>query len=140
MTSKASEDELVKVSTDGKTDSYRESLRLTLPAATDFVEAFYIALGDSRATLENYYTPKKEATDGNATPDIQWNGNQYSDAASFKKMFQDDMPKMVFFDVHAVDAQVLNPKWDPDAKVKAERNISIMVIVNGHVRLEDRKT
>jgi NTF2-related export protein 1/2 len=55
-------------------------------------------------------------------------------------MFQDDMPKMVFFDVHAVDAQVLNPKWDPDAKVKAEKNISIMVIVNGHIRLEDRKT
>lgn len=57
-------------------------------------------------------------------------------------MFIEKMPKHVFFEVNALDAQVLNPKYDPDAgpKVKAEKNISILVIANGHVRLEDRKT
>jgi NTF2-related export protein 1/2 len=100
-------------------------------------------LGDSRGTIENYYVAKKDSADGTiTTPDIQWNGNTYSTAADFKKMFTENMPKHVFFDVHAVDAQVLNPKWDAEigTKVRAEKNISILVITNGHVRLEDRKT
>jgi NTF2-related export protein 1/2 len=91
--------------------------------------------------LENYYTIKSTLPDGvNTVPDILWNGNQFEDARAFKQMFLEDMPKLVFFDIHTVDCQVLNPKWDPAAIIKPEKNISIMVMTNGHVRLEDRKT
>lgn len=57
-------------------------------------------------------------------------------------MFTNSMPKYVNFDVHSVDAQVLNPKFDGEAgpKVKPENNISILVLVNGHLRLEQRGT
>jgi len=125
MTS-ASIDDLVKVSTD---------------AATDFVEAYYTALSDSRSTLENYYAVKGTLPDGVDTfPDILWNGNKFEDAKAFKTTFLEDMPKMVHFDVHTVDCQVLNPNYDHTSTVKAEKNISILVMVNGLVRLEDRKT
>ncbi|KAE9981423.1 hypothetical protein EG327_006231 [Venturia inaequalis] len=129
MASAPSEDELVKVSSE---------------AALEFVKEYYTALTDSRPTIENYYcTPKKtkEAEDGStSTPTIEWNGNAYATAADFKTMYTQSMPKYVNFEVHAVDAQVLNPQFDTEAgpKVKPAKNISIIVSVNGQLRLEER--
>ncbi|QDS72503.1 hypothetical protein FKW77_000035 [Venturia effusa] len=131
MASTLSDDELVKVSSE---------------AALDFVKEYYTALTESRPTIENYYCTPKEAKnaagESTTTPTIQWNGNVYATAADFKAVWTDHMPKYVNYDVHAVDAQVLNSVFDGDAgpKVKPSKNISILVLVNGHLRLEERKT
>ncbi|TID27996.1 gb [Venturia nashicola] len=118
MASAPSEDELVKISSE---------------AALEFVKEYYTALTDSRPTIENYYCKPeaiKEAKDGStSTPVIEWNGNAYATAAAFKTMYTESMPKYVNFDVHAVDAQVLNPQFALEAgpKVKPAKNVSIIV-------------
>jgi len=109
-------------------------------ATTAFVEAYYTCLQESRTTMDMYYVNKSTLTDGATVPSIIWNGNQYEDAPAFQKMFQEQMPEVVLYDVQTIDCQVLNPKWDPVATIKPEKNISILVMTNGHVRLENRRT
>jgi NTF2-related export protein 1/2 len=50
------------------------------------------------------------------------------------------MPAHVHYDVHAVDCQILNPKFSTDSKIRADKNFSMLVMTSGHLRLEDRKT
>lgn len=50
------------------------------------------------------------------------------------------MPSHLHYDVHAVDCQVLNPKYNTDSKIRADKNFSMLVTTSGHLRLEDRKT
>jgi len=109
-------------------------------ATTDFVDAYYTALQDSRTSINTYYAKAQSLPDGSNIPDILWNGTSYTDGASIQKMFVDEMPAHVFYDVHAVDCQVLNPRYSIDTNIRPERNFSILITTNGHVRLEDRKT
>jgi NTF2-related export protein 1/2 len=78
--------------------------------------------------------------DGTSIPDILWNGNSFADGSALQKMFADEMPAHLFYDVHAFDSQVLNPRFSTDPKIKADKNFSMLVTTSGHLRLEDRKT
>lgn len=86
-----------------------------------------------------YYAPPLTSADGTNVPDITWNGNSIQGAAAFQKLFNEEMPTHMYYDVHSVDCQVLNPKYSIDGKIRADRNFSMLVTTSGHLRLEDRK-
>ena len=109
-------------------------------AATTFVDAYYSTLANARDSINLYYTPKIETTDGSAIPDILWNGTSFPDGPAFQKLFAEEMPSHLHYDVSAVDCQVLNPKYSPDSRIRADKNFSMLVTTSGHLRLEDRKT
>jgi NTF2-related export protein 1/2 len=104
------------------------------------VDAFYTALQSSRDSIHTYYAPPQSLPDGSTIPDILWNGTPFADGNAVQKMFTDEMPAHLFYDVHAVDCQVLNPRYSTNPKVKADKNFSMLVTTSGHLRLEDRKT
>ncbi|KIW03282.1 hypothetical protein, variant 2 [Verruconis gallopava] len=109
-------------------------------ATTSFVDAYYTALSSARDSINSYYAPAQATADGSTIPDILWNGTSFADGDAVQKLFVDEMPAHVFFDVHAVDCQILNPKYSTDPKMKPDKNFSMLVTTSGHLRLEDRKT
>ena len=110
-----------------------------IPAAENFVDAYYTALQSSRHTISSYYCPHEVQTDGKVVPVIIWNGNLLPDVASFQKMFENDMP-YTHYDVQSLDCHVLNPTSLAADKVQGgngaedkdiERRMSIVVAVSG---------
>ncbi|KAF2671499.1 NTF2-like protein [Microthyrium microscopicum] len=105
-------------------------------AATTFATNYYNALRDSRSAIKNYYC-EPAADSAIKVPRIIWNGNEIPDVDAMQKLFVDEMPP-TFYEVQAVDAQVLNSRYFPD--LGSDRNISIAVTVAGFLRLEHPKT
>lgn len=116
-TVKLSEADLTKVATE---------------TAESFVDNFYAALHNSRATVSTYYcaAEKDEADAKRNLPFICWNGEAFFSGAEFQKEF-DKMPYF-FLEVQSLNAHILNECVDgakKSTKKEAERNVSISVQV-----------
>lgn len=104
-------------------------------AASDFADVYYQALQASRNTIADYYVVNETLPDGKTVPMITWNGNAMHDAATFQKMFENDMP-YTHYDVQSLDCHVLNPSYSAEVN-DPEKNVSIVVMASGYVRLEE---
>ena len=117
-------------------------------AAENFVDAYYTALQASRGTISSYYVPPTTLPDGKTVPVIVWNGNGVADGAAFQRMFEDSMP-YTYYDVQSLDCDVLNTglaqqaasasDHDSVSKKDAEKNLPVVVMVSGYVRLEEAR-
>ncbi|GME24665.1 Nuclear transport factor 2 Eukaryote [Neofusicoccum parvum] len=138
-------------------------------AAEAFADAYYTALQAARHTLASFYTAAETLADGKTVPAIAWNGNVYDSGAAFQDAFAAEMPAYSYFEVQSLDAQVLNPvpppptndQADEDAMVDGEAGRpagkkgggrrgqphqakeelvgAVLVMVNGYVRLQEKK-
>ncbi|EKG14582.1 Nuclear transport factor 2 Eukaryote [Macrophomina phaseolina MS6] len=128
-----------------------------------FADAYYTALQAARHTLSSFYVLHEATADGKTVPAIAWNGNLYESGAQFQEAFVELMPEYSYFEVQSLDAQVLNPvppaprvddvedamvdgadggkKDTPVAKKKEAEELvgSVLVLVNGFVRLKEKK-
>ncbi|OJD32398.1 nuclear transport factor 2 domain-containing protein [Diplodia corticola] len=132
-----------------------------------FADAYYTALQAARHTLATFYTPAATLPDGKSVPAIAWNGNVYGSGPAFRDAFRDAMPAYSYFEVQSLDAQVLdpNPPPPPPPTAAAEADAmanggggggggggqqqhrdqpeelvgSVLVVVNGFARLEEKK-
>jgi NTF2-related export protein 1/2 len=105
------------------------------------VEAYYDILSNARTSIVNYYQAKETAPDGATLPNIVWNGNQIPGAEAFQKMFVDEMP-YTFYETQSIDCHVLNDQFYPPSagvRINNDKNLSLLVVVSGYLRLEDRK-
>ncbi|KAJ5895236.1 hypothetical protein N7495_006927 [Penicillium taxi] len=115
----ATEDQLTKVSTE---------------AATELVHTFYPAINNNRESISTYYAP---------TPTILLNGNLVVDGAAVQDIFANQMPT-AHYEVQSFNCQIINtayPTVTPTGiKPRSEmtiKDMSILVIVSGHVRYGD---
>lgn len=138
-------------------------------ASEAFSDAYHTALQAARHTLATFYTAPETLPDGKTIPSIAWNGNAYDSGAAFQAAFDAEMPAYTYFEVQSLDAQVLNPNPPPnagdaegDAMIdgdapgegrkgggrrggpqggQKEEDLvgSLLVMVNGFVRLEEKK-
>jgi NTF2-related export protein 1/2 len=100
--------------------------------ATEFVTAYYVALQNSRKTIKTYYAIPKDAS----TPlSISWNGNPIPSSDAIQQTFE-SMP-LLWYEIQTVDAQILNPRFFPD--LSNDRNFSILVMVSGYMRVDDKE-
>ncbi|PWY93617.1 NTF2-like protein [Aspergillus sclerotioniger CBS 115572] len=112
-----SEDTLTKVSTD---------------AATEFVQSFYPALENNRATISSFYNQP--------TSMILFNGNHVADGAAVQEIFVNQMSP-THYEVQSLDCQIINRAYptptSTGVKLPTEttlKDMSILVIVSGYVR------
>ncbi|KAF4309725.1 Nuclear transport factor 2 Eukaryote [Botryosphaeria dothidea] len=134
-------------------------------ASETFADAYYTALQAARNTLSSFYSAPETTSDGKKYPVISWNGNKYDSGAAFQDAFIEQTPNYSYFEVQSLDAQVLNPlpplppkdEDEPAAdgaeagaakkgggKKPAQKEVeelvgSILVLVNGFVRLHEKK-
>ncbi|KAF2090487.1 nuclear transport factor 2 domain-containing protein [Saccharata proteae CBS 121410] len=117
-------------------------------AAETLSDTYYPALQNARHTLHTFYLPHTTLPDGKIVPSIVWNGNVFDDPIKFQKMFEAEMP-YTFYDVQSLDVQVLNPRLglphgaedneEQRKKWKDVDNVSLLVMVSGFMRLEERR-
>ncbi|KAF2842645.1 NTF2-like protein [Patellaria atrata CBS 101060] len=115
-------------------------IKTATETAESFVDAYYTALQASRPTISSYYVPRETLPDGKIVPIIVWNGNSIETAAAFQEMFEKEMPFM-HYEVQALDCHVMNPGDSAvdDTSKAAEKKISIIVAINGFVRLAEAR-
>lgn len=115
--------------------------RVSTEAAESFVDAYYTALNGSRNQIASFYVPVTQLPTGRALPYICYNGEVSSDAAAFQKTFEEEMP-WTHYEAQCFDVHVMNPCMGPiesKSKKDHERNMSLVVLVSGYVRLHERK-
>ncbi|KAJ5934801.1 hypothetical protein N7466_004348 [Penicillium verhagenii] len=118
----ASDDQLVRVSTE---------------AATDLVQTFYGALTSNRETIASFYDP--------APSKILFNGNTVADGAAVQDIFVNQMPH-AHYEAQSYDCQVINRAYPtvtasglkPTTEMTV-KDMSILVIVSGHVRYGENR-
>ncbi|KAL4966288.1 putative nuclear transport factor 2 domain protein [Aspergillus stella-maris] len=102
--------------------------KVSTEAATEFVQSFYPALQNNRATIGSFYNTPPST--------IVFNGNPVADGSAVQDIFVNQMPP-AHYEVQSFDCQIINKQYptgvtgrQPDAK----KEISILVIVSGYVR------
>ena len=96
---------------------------------------------DARHTIASYYVRNQTFPDGKTVPNIIWNGNQLQDPDEFQRQFVNEMP-YTHFDTQSLDCHILNPEYPGSEKSTGKQDLSksmsIVVSINGSVRLEER--
>jgi NTF2-related export protein 1/2 len=116
-----------------------QSTELTLPAAADFAQSYYHALGSARNKVKDFYvappaaTPQQQAVVSG--PRIVWNGNEVPDAQTMHD-FVVRMP-WAAYEVQTLDCHVLARPFHPG--VRNANNMSLLVMTSGYLRLENAK-
>jgi NTF2-related export protein 1/2 len=121
---------------------FQPSDLLTHPAAENFTDAYYTALQSSRNTISSYYVPKTELPSGQTIPSIVLNGAVFDDGDAVQKFFINEMLPSGY-EVQSLDCHVLNPSLKPletGRKTELTRNMSLLVSVNGYVRLQEGRS
>ncbi|KAF2757058.1 hypothetical protein EJ05DRAFT_487048 [Pseudovirgaria hyperparasitica] len=116
-----------------------QAVKVATEAAEAFTDAFYTALQGSRHTLADYYIPHQTLPDGKIVPKIAWNGNVLHDGPAVQTFFENEMP-FTHYQVHSLNCHILKvaPIQPPPTNPRdVERNFSIIITVNGDVRLEE---
>ncbi|KAJ5532301.1 hypothetical protein N7504_009488 [Penicillium tannophilum] len=120
--SSVSDDQLVKVSTE---------------AATELVQTFYQALCSNRESIASFYAPVPSK--------ILFNGNTVADGAAVQDIFVNQMPH-AHYEAQSYDCQVINRAYptvtESGIKPAAQmtiKDMSILVIVSGHVRYGENR-
>ena len=118
-------------------------LNTVLPTVAEtLVQTFYTALHKDRNTLSTFYLPLTTLSDGKTLPSIVINGNVLSSPAALQDLFVHQMPPMQY-DAQAFDAQVVNPNFAADGDgahpPASGRNMTVLVIVSGNVKVGERK-
>lgn len=116
--------------------------RVSTEAGEHFVDAYYSALNGNRTQITSFYLPPSPGpATGRGLPHISYNGELFTDAATFQERFEKQMP-WTHFEAQSVNVHVMNPSLTPQegkSKRDAERNMSLVVQVSGYVRLQERK-
>ena len=100
------------------------------------MQSFYPALQSNRGAISSYYseTPTK----------ILFNGNPVADGKAVQDIFTNQMPAS-HYEVQSFDCQIINqsyptptPTGPKDPSQITIKDMSILVVVSGHVRFGDR--
>ncbi|KAF2405551.1 hypothetical protein EJ06DRAFT_518495 [Trichodelitschia bisporula] len=109
-------------------------------ATTSFADAYHSALNGSKDTITTFYVRKNTDPSGKLVPEILWNGALFTDPEEFTKMIKSGMPTNHRFTVQTVDCHILKENYHPDPpdrKLKPEKNMSILAMISGNLRLGD---
>lgn len=135
-----SEDTLTKVSTDGKLSSVEQwhiaiivsrALVNKSAAGTEFIQSFYPALENNRATIASFYNQP--------TSTILFNGNAVADGNAVQDIFVNQMPP-THYEVQSFDCQIINQAYStPTTTATHVKDMSILVIASGYVRFGESR-
>lgn len=107
------------------------------PAATDLIQSFYPALNKNRDAIGSFYAPTPST--------ILFNGNPVADGAAVQDIFVNQMPA-AHYEVQSYDCQIINRAYPtvtatgvkPPTEMTV-KDMSVLVIVSGHVRYGDSR-
>lgn len=104
-----------------------------LSAATEFVQSFYPALQSNRAAIASFYSTP--------TSTILFNGSAVADGNAVQDIFVNQMPP-THYEVQSFDCQIINKQYPTPVtgrQLDPRKDISILVIVSGHVRFGESR-
>ncbi|KAL4878454.1 hypothetical protein BJY04DRAFT_221175 [Aspergillus karnatakaensis] len=107
--------------------------KISSEATTDFVQSYYPALESNRASISSYYSTPAST--------ILFNGNAVADGNAVQDIFVNQMPA-TRYEVQSVDCQIINKQYPTPTtgrQLDPRKDMSILVIVSGHVRFGDSR-
>lgn len=100
-------------------------------AGTEFIQSFYLALENNRATIASFYNQPAST--------VLFNGNAVADGNAVQDIFVNQMPP-AHYEVQSFDCQIINQAYPtPTTTGTNVKDMSILVIASGYVRFGESR-